>query len=151
MKGMLFSSKNASVLNLIFTDSSYKDFHLCNFINQDALLLTTNGVTSTVSLCHNKIQWFVDLKSIQNHLIKSSWMYFPIEVVSPNKHFANLFIDSFAWQVFSVRILHFGLIWLELPTPVTHPPSEGTCWHSCGIPTPKIHLHVTEYYENFVT
>ncbi len=144
---MLFSSKNACVLNLIFADLSFKDFHFCNFINQDALLLTTNGVTSNVQQmahCYNEIQQFGDLKSIQKHLIKSSWMYFPIEVDSPNKHLANFFLgsfarlDSFARQGFSVRILLFGLIWLDLPTPVSHPPSEGTCWHSwVACPPPK--------------
>ncbi len=37
---------------------------------------------------------------------------------------------SFAGQRFSIRILLFGYVELDLPTPASHSPFQGTCPHS---------------------
>ncbi len=46
--------------------------------------------------------------------------------------------NTFASQRFSLRILLFGYMELDLPTIVSHPSSWGTCLHNCAVyPPPK--------------
>jgi hypothetical protein len=64
---------------------------------------------------------FVKFFTLPNALIKSNRVYFSIEVNSLNSLF-----DKFFWLWgFSVRILLFSQIKLDLTTTLSHPPSWG--------------------------
>jgi len=66
-------------------------------------------------------------------------VYFPFEVNSPNIKFAIFWQAS---QGFSIRILLFGYMELDLPTPVFHPPSWGA--HLCsGTASPPLNMFVS--------
>jgi len=56
--------------------------------------------------------------------------------------FGHFFWRALPTRVFSVRIILFGYMELDLPTPVSHHPSRDCACALCSIPTPKISLQV---------
>ncbi len=62
---------------------------------------------------------------------------------SQNKLYAEFFWPALPAKRLSITVLQFGSMELDLPTPVSHPPSQGTYPHGrMAYPPPKMCLQV---------
>ncbi len=58
-----------------------------------------------------------------------------------------IFLAVFAGQGFSIRIQQFGSLELDLPTPVSHPPTRGM--NPCsGMAYPPLQKYICKYIKN---
>jgi hypothetical protein len=76
-------------------------------------------------------------KFAQCNSTKEVLVYFSIIVNSRNKIYAEFFWPALPAKRLSITVLQFGSMELDLPTPVSHPPSQGIPERPRGIPTTK--------------
>ncbi len=67
---------------------------------------------------------FLNFLTSPNAVSEMYFLYFSIEVNSANSLITDFFLADNPARSFSIRIVPFGWLELDLPTPVSHPPSQ---------------------------